>query len=205
MRDFLFRHRKSFGQLGKFCLVGGSGVIVNVLVAIVCKKVAPLIWAGAYVDNVWWSIPFTDYNVRWYHVFSMAAFVVANLSNYQLNRMWSFRSDNHAGWFAELAPFFAVGLLAQLIGMGIETLLMHSDSIIGLPNSIFDGSTGFRTKWYWAHLIMIGVTIPVSFLLNKFWTFRAIRRVSAPADPDLGGDSATELADAQTTSAQQED
>jgi putative flippase GtrA len=191
--------------LVKFSLVGGSGVLVNLLVAFACKKIAPLIWAGAHEGNVWWDIPFTDYNVRWYHIFSMLAFVVANLSNYQLNRVWSFKSDKHAGWFAELAPFFTVGLVAQLIGMLVETQLMHPESIIGLSDAVFDGSTGFRTKWYWAHLAMICVTIPVSFLLNKFWTFRAIRRGARGDESDVASDSGSKAPVESATSSQGED
>ncbi|MGI3781073.1 MAG: hypothetical protein ACRYG2_09870, partial [Janthinobacterium lividum] len=34
---------------------------------------------------------------------------------------------------------------------------------------------GLRTKFYWAQLIVIAVTVPVSFVLNKLWTFSAVR------------------------------
>jgi len=40
---------------------------------------------------------------------------------------------------------------------------------------VFDNSTGFRTRLYWAQLIVIAVTTPVSFVLNKLWTFAAVR------------------------------
>ncbi|MCL2784507.1 MAG: GtrA family protein [Propionibacteriaceae bacterium] len=176
IRDFIVRHWRSFGQLVRFSIVGASGVLVNLLVAYGARKGAPLIWANAEPENVWLPIPGTVYNIRWFLVFSVVAFVVANLSNYQLNRMWSFKSKLHAGWLVEFLPFFVVGLVAQGLGMIIEQLLMHPNSPIGLPSSVFDNTTGFRTKWYWAHLIMIFVTLPVSFLLNKFWTFKAIRK-----------------------------
>ena len=70
---------------------------------------------------------------------------------------------------------FSAQQVAQFIGMGLLTLLMWEQSPIALPSDVFDNSTGLRTKFYWAQLIMIIFTIPVSFLLNKFWTFRAIR------------------------------
>jgi len=171
----LVRFKGSLGQLVKFSIVGASGVVVNLLVAYAAKKLAPFFWPGAYENNIWWPIPGTPFAIRWYMVFSMLAFLVANLSNYQLNRMWSFRSSGHAPWFAELWPFFLVGLLAQGLGMIVEIGMMHPDSPIHLPDAVFDNSTGLRTKWYWAHAIMICATIPVSFLLNKFWTFKAIR------------------------------
>ncbi|HEX3207166.1 MAG TPA: hypothetical protein VHQ68_13085, partial [Propionibacteriaceae bacterium] len=41
--------------------------------------------------------------------------------------------------------------------------------------TFFDNSTGFRTRFYWAQLITIAIVTPLSFLLNKFWTFSAVR------------------------------
>ena len=52
---------------------------------------------------------------------------------------------------------------------------MHPDSPIALPASVFDDSTGFRTRLYWAQLIVIGLVTPLSFVLNKVWTFNAVR------------------------------
>ncbi len=195
MKALFERHRHGLNQLVKFCVVGASGVAVNFVVAYACKKLAPLIWPGAQEGMVFLDLPFVDVNIRWYHVFSMIAFIVANLSNYQFNRSWSFKSKKHLSWLRELFPFFVVGLLAQLIGMGVETALMHPRSPIGLSDSFFDGSSGFRTKWYWAHLLMICVTIPVSFLLNKYWTFRSTRGGEDGLGSDEGAQTPGGLAD----------
>ena len=184
MRRLLDWYHGGLGQFLKFSIVGASGVLVNLVVAFAAKKISPFIWPEAGdVANVIFPIPGTHYNIRWYMVFSMFAFIVANLSNYQLNRIWSFKSEHHATWLKELLPFFTVGLLAQLVGMVLERALMTVGSPIELPTSVFDDSTGLRTKWYWAHLIMICVTIPISFVLNKFWTFRAIRRHPEQSEP----------------------
>jgi putative flippase GtrA len=206
---WLVKHKASFGQLVRFGIVGGSGVVVNLLVAFAAKKISPKLWtAVAWLtpcdaqpeqcgvtatrlcgaeNTVLWQIPGTTFNIRWYHAFSIIAFVVANVWNYELNRLWTFRavvrSVQKPGWWSAFQRFFAVGLLAQLIGMAIETLLMNPTSPIHLSCTLFDGSTGFRTRWYWAHLAMILVTIPVSFLLNKFWSFRA-RKVKATQPTD---------------------
>ena len=59
--------------------------------------------------------------------------------------------------------------------MLILTALMHPGSIFALSPSYFDDSTGFRTRFYWAQLITIGFTVPISFVLNKLWTFSAVR------------------------------
>ena len=170
LRHFLFvRHGHNWLLLFRFGIVGFSGVFVNLLVTVIANKVGP------DEDDIFLGLPLTDYNVRWYHVFSTIAFLVANLWNFQLNRLWTFRSAKHSGWLREYLPFLTVGLLAQVIGLGILTLLMHPDSPLALPPAIFDDTTGFRTRLYWAQLITIGVVTPISFVLNKLWTFSAVR------------------------------
>ena len=175
----LVRHGHNWVLLFRFALVGASGVFVNLFVAIMCKKMGP------DENGIFFDLPFTDFNVRWYHVYSTIAFLVANLWNFELNRLWTFRSAKHAGWFREYFPFLTVGILAQIVGLGILTLLMHPDSIFSLSPTFFDDSTGFRTRFYWAQLITIAIVTPLSFLLNKFWTFSAVRgkhRVAATAE-----------------------
>ena len=180
LRHFLFvRHGHNWILLLRFGLVGGSGVLVNLLVVVLCNKLGP------DEDGIFLGLPVTDFNVRWYHVFATVAFVVANLWNFQLNRLYTFRSAKHAGWFREYLPFVAVGLLAHLVGLGILTLLLHPGSWLSLSPAFFDDSSGFRTRLYWAQLIQIIVTTPVSFVLNKLWTFSSVR--SRPALPPVEG------------------
>ena len=177
LKHFLFvRHRHNWELLFRFGLVGGSGVLVNMLTVIICNKFGP-----ANEEGIALGLPLTDFNIRWYHVFSTIAFLVANIWNFQLNRSWTFRSAKHSGWAREYFPFLAVGLLGQIVGLGILTLLMHPGSIISLSPRIFDNSTGFRTRIYWAQLIQIAVVTPLSFLLNKLWTFSAVRGRSSVA------------------------
>lgn len=168
----LVRHRGNWIKLFRFALVGGTGVVVNLLVVIACNRVGP------DPERIAVDLPLTDFNVRWYHLFAMAAFVVANVWNFQLNRWWTFASARQSAWWREYLPFLLVGLAAQLVGLGVLTLLMHPHSPIGLPDTVFDDSTGFRTKVYWAQLIAIVVVTPVSFVVNKLWTFRRVRTVT---------------------------
>ncbi|HEY4598255.1 GtrA family protein, partial [Corynebacterium sp.] len=42
----------------------------------------------------------------------------------------------------------------------------------GLPEHIFDNSTGLRTRSYWGNFIGVIVAVPANFLFNKLWTFR---------------------------------
>jgi len=176
-RFLVVRHRHNFSLLFKFGLVGGSGVVVNLVTAVLAKKLGP------DEDGIFLGLPLTDFNVRWYHAFSTIAFLVANLWNFQLNRRFTFRSSAHSGWWREYLPFLAVGLLGQIVGLGILTLLMHPGSVFSLPTAVFDDSTGFRTRFYWAQLIVIALVTPLSFVLNKIWTFSAVRGISRPAGP----------------------
>ena len=100
---------------------------------------------------------------------------MANLWNFQLNRMFTFRSAAHAGWWKEYLPFLAVGLLGLVVNLGILTALLHEGSPVALSPVLFDDSSGFRTRLYWAQLIAIGIVTPFSFVLNKIWTFSAVR------------------------------
>ena len=174
-------NRESLLQFVRFGVVGGLGVLVNMGMLITCRKLFPLLWASAGVpegEGAWLAIPGTEYNIRWYHVMATIAFLLANLFNFQLNRWWTFKSHKLAGWFREYWPFLFVGLVALAVGQVIITALMHPHSPVALPVTVFDGSSGLRSRQYWANLISIVCTIPVNFLVNKFWTFRAARQPS---------------------------
>ena len=163
------RHRRNLGLLARFGIVGLSGVVVNMITLIVLRRVGP------HFDDAVVGILGTDFNLRWYHVYSTLAFLVANLSNFQLNRTWTFRSSGAAGWWREYWPFLVVGFGGQVVGLAVLTLLMHPDSPVGLPADVFDDSTGLRNRLYWSQLIVIGLVTPLSFVLNKLWTFAAVR------------------------------
>lgn len=155
--------------LVRFAVVGASGVLVNLLTLILVKRLGPGFDAAVI------GLPLGEFNLRWYHVYSTCAFFVANLWNFQLNRSWTFRSAGHARWWKEYWPFLAVGLAGQGIGLVLLTALMHPHSILSLPTSVLDDTSGFRTRLYWAQLIVIGVMTPLSFVINKLWTFAAVR------------------------------
>lgn len=165
----LARHKRNLAQLTRFGVVGASGVIVNMAALILVKRLGP----DPDLDVL--PLVIGGFHVRWYHVFSTVAFFVANLWNFQLNRTWTFKSAKHAGWWKEYWPFLAVGFLGQVLGLLMLTALMHQGSPVALSRDVFDNSTGFRTRLYWAQLIVIGLVTPLSFVLNKLWTFAAVR------------------------------
>lgn len=171
------RHRSNALQFGRFAIVGGTGVLVNMLALVVVKRLGPQPEVAIFALHP------TAFHVRWYHVYSTIAFFVANLWNFQLNRWWTFRSSRHAAWWREYWPFLTVGLLGQAIGLVLLTLLMHHGSPLALPTHPFDDTSGLRTRLYWAQLIVIAVITPLSFVLNKLWTFAAVRTHHLEAVP----------------------
>ncbi len=130
---------------------------------------------GPHFDDAVVGLGSSDFNLRWYHVFSTIAFVVANLWNFQLNRSWTFRSSRVSGWWHEYWPFLAVGFGGQVVGLALLTLLLHPHSPVSLPTDVFDDSSGLRNRLYWSQLIVIALVMPVSFVFNKLWTFAAVR------------------------------
>lgn len=169
------RYAHTIIQFFKFGMVGGSGVIVNMAVAVAVAKIA--LWTGDIVPHdEFLNLLGTRFHIRWYHVFSTIAFVLANLWNFQLNRWWTFKTHGKGGWWKEFVSFFAVGLVSYFVSLGVMTLLMHPDSPLQLSPRVFDNSSGLRNQYYWANMISIIVAMPINFIVNKLWTFRSARR-----------------------------
>lgn len=173
-----------FRQFVMFGLVGGSGTLVNLLVTYLSKKGAEIGWS-IHENDVFSNLFGTEFNIRWYHIFATIAFLVANTWNYQLNRSWTFRGIPKRSWIRGFFPFLFTGLFAFAVSQVVLTLLMNPTSPIGLPDDIFDGSTGLRTKFYWAQAISILVAMPVNFVINKLWTFAKPKvKVVATTEPE---------------------
>ncbi|WP_342320125.1 GtrA family protein [Corynebacterium mayonis] len=159
-----------FREFIKFGIVGGSGVVVNLLVFLLVKKLLDYSFSLHEAD-VFFNLLNTRFNVRWYHVMATVAFLLANVWNYQLNRSWTFRRIPQKPWLKGFLPFLATGLAAFVVSLVFLTLFMNETSPLSLPEHIFDGSTGLRTKSYWAQLLSTLIAMPVNFLVNKFWAF----------------------------------
>ena len=132
------RQRRGVRQFVKFGIVGASGFIVNLIVFTVLQKVVPNhTAAGPY-----------------YAMYSIA-FLSGGVSNYFLNRIWTFRSTGHAG--REAVQFLTVSVLALLVGLLVSFLVAPS---LG---------HGHKT-WFLATIS----GIVVNFFVNKYWTFRSV-------------------------------
>src|SRR5438270_12880132 len=100
------RQRHNWEQLAKFCVVGASGYVVNLLVYV------------ALLDGA---------NLH-YRVAASGSFLVAVTNNYLLNRLWTFRHDRgHFGY--QGLRFFVVSLLVY--GGNLAVLTLCVELVIG--------------------------------------------------------------------------
>ena len=133
------RERRGVRQFVKFGIVGASGFVVNLVIFTLLQRVVPN-HAAPLQYNTIYSI----------------AFMSGGVSNYFLNRIWTFRSTGHAA--KEGAQFLSVSILALLVGLGVSAVV-----------SPYLGH-GHKT-WFLATC----AGIVVNFFINKYWTFRSVR------------------------------
>lgn len=130
--------RRGVRQFVKFGIVGASGFLVNLVIFTLLQRVVPDHAGG----------------VQYTAIYS-AAFLSGGVSNYFLNRIWTFRSNGHAG--KEGVQFMAVSVLALLVGLAVSAAVAP-----------YFGH-GHKT-WF----IATCAGIVVNFFLNKYWTFRTV-------------------------------
>jgi putative flippase GtrA len=137
--------KRGVRQFLKFGVVGASGFVVNLIVFTLLQRVVPNREAtGAY--NVIYSI----------------AFLSGGVSNYFLNRTWTFRSTGHVG--REGLSFMAVSVMALIVG------LIVSAAIAPLPVPFMGRLFGHgHMTWF---VSTVGAIV-VNFFVNKYWTFRS--------------------------------
>jgi dolichol-phosphate mannosyltransferase len=93
----VLRTRRHWVQLGKFCVVGAAGYVVNLAVY------AALLHASLH-----------------YLLAATGSFLVAVSSNYALNRLWTFR-DRRGGVAAQGMRF----LIVAVTSLGANLLVLH--------------------------------------------------------------------------------
>ena len=113
-------------QLAKFCVVGGSGYLINLAVYAALLKWAGLHYLGA----------------------AFVSFLVAVSNNYWWNRHWTFRGDR--GHFAYQGMRFAVvsavalganlGLLRLLVALGVGKVVGQAIAIVAVTPLNFVGN-----------------------------------------------------------------
>jgi putative flippase GtrA len=121
-------------QLVRFGVVGGVGFVVNL--AVYALFVHPL-----GVD---------------YHVAAVAAWIVAVLNNFVLNRHWTF--DARGGQaHAQAMRFIIVSLAAFGVSLLLLTLLVETAGLAKVP----------------AQALAVAAAMPFNFIGNKLWSFRS--------------------------------
>ena len=104
------RRSHNWYQLVKFCVVGGSGYVVNLCVFAACVEL------------------FSMHHL----VAATCAFVVAVMNNFWWNRHWTFGAGaGHAGFQA--ARFFTVSVVAFLFAAAVLELLVSAAGVAELP------------------------------------------------------------------------
>lgn len=126
-------------QFVKFGLVGASGFILNFIIFTLLQRV----------------VPNHDQPAPYYFIFSLA-YVGSGISNYYLNRIWTFRSSGHA--LREGVQFLSVSAISLFVGLVVS-------SIAG--RYLGHGHFG-HTTWFIATV----AGMFVNFFLNKYWTFK---------------------------------
>jgi len=121
-------------QLVRFALVGGIGFAVNL--AVYALFVHPI-----GVD---------------YHVAAVAAWLVAVVNNFVLNRHWTFDAGDGRAHFQAMR-FFVVSLIALGVSLLLLTLLVEDAGVAKVP----------------AQALAVAASMPLNFLGNKLWSFRA--------------------------------
>lgn len=116
----------------KFCLVGFSGIFVDFGFTYFFKEVVKL---QKYIANA-------------------IGFSVAATTNYFLNRVWTFQSQN-----PHIAQEFSRFFLIALIGLAINS------AIIWLMNG------RFKVNFYLSKLVATVIVTLWNFLINAYFTF----------------------------------
>ncbi len=120
-------------QFVKFGFVGASGFAVNFVVAHLLERGLP--------------------GLPWAWVFALG-FMAGGISNWYLNRIWTFRSSAHPA--REALQFLTVSAIALVVGELI----------------IWWRPFGHHFTLTWFIATVAGIF--VNFFLNKYWTFRHV-------------------------------
>jgi putative flippase GtrA len=121
-------------QVVRFGLVGGIGFAVNLAVYAFCVHVLGL-----------------DY-----HVAAVAAWLVAVMNNFILNRHWTFDASDGRVHFQAMR-FLVVSLVAFGFSLLLLTLFVEVAGIAKVP----------------AQALAVAASMPLNFLGNKLWSFRS--------------------------------
>jgi putative flippase GtrA len=130
--------RRGVRQFVKFGIVGASGFLVNLVIFTVLQHPLPV-----------------EERVRLYYAIYSIGFLAGGVSNYLLNRIWTFRSSGHP--VREGVAFLTVSAAA----LGVALIVGH----------FVAPSLGHGHKTWFVSTV---AAMFVNFFVNKYWTFRSV-------------------------------
>jgi putative flippase GtrA len=154
--------KRSLKQFVKFCFVGATGVIVNLAVFAAIL----LLWLAltghihsmselvSSIRSLVFKKDTHGIPAAVAYIANAAGFVVSVLTNYYLNRRWTFRSSGEVR--SELPKFFTVSVIAYVVQLAIFWTLR----------------TPLHLALFQAQVIAIACVMPINFVLNKLWSFK---------------------------------
>lgn len=144
----------------KFCVVGASGVPVNLL----CT------WFGYHF--LFFNLPEINRKAGAY----LLGIIISIFTNFLLNDIWTWKDRDKVqrGFLGRMLRFYLVCAAASLIQFG---------TAMGL-------SVGLHLHYLLAQLIGIALATVINFLVNNLWTFRARSKTpDEPPSSGSAGDS----------------
>lgn len=136
----LDERRRGLREFVKFAMVGASGVLVNLGVFNLTLLAGQALHGHSSLSAKYLA--------------NALGFLVSVLSNYTLNRRWTFRSSGVVR--RELPKFFTVSVLAYAANLIVFSMCLRRFHFA--PNA--------------SQLIAIAAVTPVNFIANKLWSFR---------------------------------
>jgi putative flippase GtrA len=140
--DDLIENLPTSPRLIRFCVVGASGVVINLAVLGTALALLPMAWGPWQARTA-----------------QAAGILVSILTNFLLNDRWTWgdsRSDGGTHWLRRLGRFCLVSAVAALLQWG-SSVALHE---------------GLDLWIYLAQALGIVVAMGLNFTLNHLWTFR---------------------------------
>ncbi len=128
--------RKLTGEFFKYAIVGASGILVNLFFLYTLTE-----------------------SVRVYYLFSeIFAFLVATLSNFAFNKVWTFKEHMRENFVLKGIKFFLVAGFSLIVNLFFLWFFTEFAGIYYLLSQV----------------LASGFTLLTNFTGNKLWTFRKI-------------------------------
>jgi len=146
-------------RLIKFCVVGASGVPVNLGCVFAATRMLPIDMAAGTRD----SIAF------------LVGIVISIFTNYLLNNAWTWGDRTAAdpnGFWRRLGKFYLVSSVAAAIQYGTTVGISSWMREQGLFSASLYGD--YRVYHVLAPIVGICIGLVINFLANHLWTFRHV-------------------------------